>query len=58
MGKRYKLLGIKYATKTHCTGGFPGGSVAEGLLNAGTSGDVGLIPELGRSLGGGNGNPP
>ena len=35
--------------------GFPGGSVVK---NSPTSaGDVGLIPGLGRSPGGGNGNP-
>ena len=34
---------------------FPGGSVVkESTCN---SGDAGLIPELGRSPGGGNGNP-
>ena len=27
------------------------------LANAGDTGDEGLIPDLGRSLGGGNGNP-
>ena len=40
---------------------FPGGSVVKNLpANAGNSrdvGDVGSIPGLGRSLGGGNGNP-
>ena len=35
--------------------GFPGGSVVKNLpVNAG---DVGLIPELGRSAGEGNDNP-
>ena len=42
-------------------GGFPGGSVVKNpLANAGDSrdsGDVGLIPGLGRSPGGGHGNP-
>jgi len=38
--------------------GFPGGSVVRNPpVNAGDSGDVGWIPELGRSPGGGNGNP-
>ena len=38
---------------------FPGGSVVENLLaNARAAGDVGLIPGLGRSSGGGNGNTP
>ena len=38
--------------------GFPGGSVEKNLpANAGDTGNVGLIPGLGRSPGGGNGNP-
>ena len=38
--------------------GFPGGSVEENpLANAGDVRDVGSIPGLGRSPGGGNGNP-
>ena len=36
--------------------GFPGGSV--GKESACNAGDLGLIPGLGRSPGGGNGNPP
>ena len=37
---------------------FPGGSVVKNLpSNAGATGDVGLIPGLGRSPGGGTGNP-
>ena len=40
------------------TSGFPSGSVVKNLLaNAGDTGDTGLIPRLGRSTGGGNGNP-
>ena len=35
--------------------GFPGGS--DGNESACNVGDLGLIPELGRSLGGENGNP-
>ena len=35
--------------------GFPGGSVIKNL--PANAGDVGLIPWLGRSLVGGNGNP-
>jgi len=35
--------------------GFPGGS--DGTVSAGNEGDPGLIPGLGRSSGGGNGNP-
>ena len=38
--------------------GFPNGSVGkESTCNSGDTGDAGLIPESGRSLGGGNGNP-
>ena len=38
--------------------GFPGGSVVKNLpANTGDSGDSGSVPGLGRSLGGGNGNP-
>ena len=38
--------------------GFPGGLVGkEPACNAGDAGDVGLIPGLGRSPGGGHGNP-
>ena len=37
---------------------FPGGSVGEeSTCNAGDSEDAGLIPGLGRSPGGGQGNP-
>ena len=35
--------------------GFPGGS--DGKKSACNAGDLGLIPGVGRSLGGGNGNP-
>ena len=38
--------------------GLPGGSVGkESTCNAGDAGDMGLIPGLGRSPGGGHGNP-
>ena len=38
--------------------GFPGASVVKNLpVNAGDTGDAGLIPGLGRCLGGGHGNP-
>ena len=40
---------------THITDGFPGGSV--GKESACNVGDLGSIPGLGRSPGGGNGNP-
>ena len=35
--------------------GFPGGSVVKNL--SANAGDAGVIPGLGRSPGGGNGNP-
>ena len=39
-------------------GGFPGGTVVKNLpANAGDTRDTGSIPGLGRSSGGGNGNP-
>ena len=39
--------------------GFPGGAVIKNLpATAGDAGDMGSIPGLGRSPGGGNGNPP
>ena len=39
--------------------GFPDASVVKNLLaNAGDTGDVGSVPEYGRSPGGGNGNLP
>ena len=48
-------------TTTMCIcvcGGFPGGSVVKNLLaNAGGARDSSLIPGLGRSPGGGHGNP-
>ena len=38
--------------------GFPGGTVVKNLpASVGGAGDMGLISGLGRSLGGGNGNP-
>ena len=38
--------------------GFPGGSVVKNPpADTGDAGDAGLIPGLGRSLGGGNGKP-
>ena len=41
-----------------CVQDLPDGSVVKNLsANTGDSGDLGLIPGLGRSLGGGNGNP-
>ena len=38
---------------------YPGGSVVKNLpANVGDTGDAGSIPGLGRSPGGGHGNPP
>ena len=49
MGRKPKREGV------YVYMGFPGGSVVKNLpVN---SGDIGLIPGLGRSPGGGNGNP-
>ena len=42
-------------TQHHHTMGFPGGS--DGKESACNAGDLGLIPRLGRSPGGGHGNP-
>ena len=50
----------KYTTWLHPIKslGLLGGSVVKNLpANAGATGDMGLIPGLGRSPGGGNGNP-
>ena len=42
----------------HTSKGFPGDAVVKNPpANAGDTGDVGLVPGLGRSPGGGNGNP-
>ena len=38
--------------------GFPDGTVVESAASAGDAGDMGLIPGLGRSPGGGHGNSP
>ena len=47
-----------YGTFYNMDAGFPGGSLVKNLpANAGDSGDMHLIPGLGRSPGGGNGNP-
>ena len=48
----------KYMISLICGKGFPGGSVGkESTCNAGDAGDAGLIPESGRSPGGGHSNP-
>ena len=50
-----KLLICINSLKLHSD--FPGDSVVKNTTNAGTAGDTGLIPESGRSPGGGNGSP-
>ena len=50
-----KLGTVRSLTRSR---GLPGGSDSkESACNAKDTGDVGLIPELGRSPGGGHGNP-
>ena len=52
------LIGIKLYRQYEDIEGFPDGSSGkESACNAGDTGNVGLIPGLGRSPGGGNGNP-
>ena len=49
---------INYCFSLFSSWGFPGGSVVKNPpANAGDTGDAGLIPGSGRSLGEGNGNP-
>ena len=49
---------LQVADGYHLALGFPDGSVGkESACNAGDTGDAGSIPGLGRSSGGGNGNP-
>ena len=51
-------LSIKVKRNIYQSYGFPYGSgVEESTSTAGVAGDTGLIPGLGRSTGGGNGNP-
>ena len=52
--KRCKLLCMKQTMRIYWTG-FPSGSA--GKESACNAGNLGLIPELGRSPGGGRGNP-
>ena len=47
------LISNSHVGNTHCNG-FPGGAVLKNL--PADAGDAGLIPSLGRSPGGGNGN--
>ena len=55
--RRSKTVVIKFILKQDKTG-FPSGSAEKNPpANAGDTGDVGLIPGLGRSPGGGKGNP-
>ena len=50
--------GLKSNSATHSVGGFPNSSVGkEAACCAGDTEDTGSIPGLGRSPGGGNGNP-
>ena len=50
-----QLVEELYRTKS---GGLPGGSVVKNLpAYVGDSGDAGLVSEMGRAPGGGNGNP-
>ena len=57
----FKILSPLCHPKKHpmyCLEGFPDGSVSkESACNAGDTGVMGLIPELGRSPGEGHGNP-
>ena len=49
---------VQLGPESSCLWGFPSGSVGkESACSARDTGDVGLIPGWGRSLGGGNGNP-
>ena len=49
---------LLHSIAVHSFMGFPGGSVFKNPpTNAGDTGDVGLIPGLGRAPGVGNGNP-
>ena len=49
--------GLNWA-HVHKVWGFPDGSAGkESTCNAGDAGDLGSVPRLGRSPGGGNGNP-
>ena len=59
VGCRVLLQGIiSISISVRGTWGLPNGSVVkESACNAGDAGDTGLIPGLGRSPGGGNGNP-
>ena len=49
------MVGTNVLVLLSILGGFPGGS--EGKESACNVGDLGLIPGLGRSPGGGHGNP-
>ena len=56
-GEFHKVLFFFFLAPCHYVLGFPGGSVVKNLLaNAGDTGDVGSIPGLGRSFGGGHDN--
>ena len=52
------LMHLKLGSLYFLTGGFPDGSAGkESACHSGDTGDADLIPELGRSSGGGNENP-
>ena len=54
-GKAAKDKFCQQGHQVRSASGFPGGSVSKEF--AGNVGDPGLIPKLGRSLGGGDGDP-
>ena len=56
LGFRYKVGHVCVCMNIYLHMGFPGGSV--GKESACNVRDLGSIPGLGRSLGGGHGNPP
>ena len=55
LGRKTKEVKFCFYHNTSKVHGFPGGSVVKNL--PANAGDMGLIPGLGRSPGGGNGNP-
>ena len=58
MNQVWRWLGETKHKEVWIRGGFPGGTVVKNPpANAGDTGDVDLIPVLGRSRGEGNGNP-
>ena len=56
--RSHSLLGVNPEIVPSCTPwGFPSGSAGKDSCNAGDTREGGSIPELGRSPGGGHGNP-